>query len=59
MSEPIRTINRYALAEILKSDREIDYNCFYKRQVEEMVEILREEYKKLLEEKMNHDRQEE
>lgn len=51
MSEPIRTINRYALAEILKSDREIDYNCFYKRQVEEMVEILREEYKKLLKEK--------
>lgn len=51
MSEPIRTINRYALAEILKSDREIDYNCFYKRQIEEMVEILREEYKKLLKEK--------
>lgn len=58
MSEPIRTINKYALAEILKSDREIDYNCFYKRQVEEMVEILREEYKKLLKEK-NKNREEE
>lgn len=47
MTEPIKTINKFAMQEILRSDRELDYDCFYKRQIAEMVEALREDYKEI------------
>lgn len=50
MTAPIKTINKFAMQEILRSDRKIDYDCFYKVQIAEMVEVLREGYKEMYQE---------
>lgn len=51
MSQPIKSImltNKYIILEMLKSNQKINYDCFYKRDIEHMLEVLREEYKRLL-----------
>lgn len=44
----VNSLNKYIMLDLLKSDKKINYAGFYKSELEDMLEILREEYEELL-----------
>ena len=43
----LMNLNKYIVIEMMKSDKLINYNAFYKNDLIFMLQILREEYKKM------------
>ena len=48
--QKVNTLNKYIMLDLLKSDKKINYAGFYKSDLEDMLEILRKEYKEALKE---------